>query len=63
MNPTAKGIGEDWLSVWIGLFVFALALGVAGGTDLLGNQYSGDTSRHSLCSCVEHLAANHCLAE
>jgi len=36
MNPTAKGISEDWLSVWIGLLVFVLALGVLGGVDVLG---------------------------
>src|SRR5882762_10081652 len=36
MNPVAKGISEDWLSVWIGLLVFVLALGVLGGTDMLG---------------------------
>src|SRR2546428_4972913 len=36
MNPVAKGITEDWLSVWIGLLVFVLALGVLGGADLLG---------------------------
>src|SRR5216684_1203510 len=36
MNPTAKGISEDWLSVWIGLVVFVLALGMLAGTDILG---------------------------
>src|SRR6266702_3432122 len=36
MNPTAKGISEDWLSVWIGLLVFVLALGMLAGTDILG---------------------------
>src|SRR5437667_195865 len=36
MNPVAKGISEDWLSVWIGLLVFVLALGALGGTDMLG---------------------------
>ena len=36
MNPTAKGISEDWLSVWIGLLVFVLALGVLAGADILG---------------------------
>lgn len=29
-------IGEDWLSVWIGLFIFALSLGIFVGADLLG---------------------------
>jgi len=27
---------EDWWSVWIGLFIFILSLGVMGGFDLLG---------------------------
>ena len=36
MNPVAKGISEDWLSVWIGLLVFVLALGMLAGTDVLG---------------------------
>ena len=36
MDAQKKGISEDWLSVWIGLIVFALALAVAGGADLLG---------------------------
>jgi uncharacterized membrane protein YadS len=36
MNHTARGISEDWLSVWIGLLVFALSLGVLGGVDALG---------------------------
>src|SRR6267154_2660777 len=36
MNPTAKGLSEDWLSVWIGLLVFVLALGMLAGTDVLG---------------------------
>src|SRR6266851_3945827 len=36
MNPVAKGISEDWLSVCIGLLVFVLALGALGGTDILG---------------------------
>ncbi len=31
-----KPLSEDWLSVWIGLGVFALALGVVAGADLLG---------------------------
>src|ERR1700722_17230921 len=29
-------INEDWLSVWIGLGIFALALVYVGGVDLLG---------------------------
>src|SRR6266850_2337646 len=32
----SKGISEDWLSVWIGLSIFVLALGSLGGADLLG---------------------------
>src|SRR5229473_925856 len=36
MSPTTKGISEDWLSVWIGLLVFVLALGLLAGTDILG---------------------------
>lgn len=31
-----KGISEDWLAVWIGLFIFILSLGVFVGVDLLG---------------------------
>ncbi|MBF0557936.1 MAG: putative sulfate exporter family transporter [Nitrospirae bacterium] len=31
-----KGISEDWMSLWIGLLLFILSLGVAFGTDLLG---------------------------
>ena len=36
MNQRVKGITEDWLSVWIGLLVFVLALGVLAGVDILG---------------------------
>ncbi|MCL4503078.1 MAG: YeiH family protein [Deltaproteobacteria bacterium] len=31
-----KGISEDWLSLWMGLFIFVLGLGVFVGVDLLG---------------------------
>ena len=31
-----KGISEDWLSVWFGLFVFILGLGLYIGIDFLG---------------------------
>ncbi len=31
-----KGMSEDWLSVWIGLFIFVLSLGVFLGADILG---------------------------
>jgi hypothetical protein len=30
------GISEDWLSLWLGLFIFLLSLGVFWGLDLLG---------------------------
>ena len=36
MNQQDRGISEDWLSVWIGLLVFVLALGVVAGADVLG---------------------------
>jgi uncharacterized membrane protein YadS len=36
MSQTDQGMSEDWLSVWIGLLVFALALGMLGGADILG---------------------------
>ncbi|HET7549285.1 MAG TPA: putative sulfate exporter family transporter [Usitatibacter sp.] len=36
MNSRAQGISEDWLSLWIGLAVFVLALGMLAGADLLG---------------------------
>jgi uncharacterized membrane protein YadS len=36
MQQTTQGISEDWLSVWIGLLVFVLALGVVAGVDILG---------------------------
>ena len=36
MDKDAKGLSEDWLSVWIGLAVFVLALGVTVGADILG---------------------------
>ena len=32
----AKGASEDWLSVWIGLLIFVLSLGVFVGADILG---------------------------
>jgi len=31
-----KGISEDWLSLWFGLFIFVLGLGVFVGIDVLG---------------------------
>jgi uncharacterized membrane protein YadS len=36
MNQRAQGISEDWLSLWIGLLVFVLSLGLLFGADLLG---------------------------
>ena len=36
MNQTGQGISEDWLSVWIGLLVFVLSLGVLVDADALG---------------------------
>ena len=36
MNDKAQGLSEDWLSVWLGLLIFLLALSAAAGTDLLG---------------------------
>ncbi len=35
-GQAAKGASEDWLSVWIGLLIFVLSLGVFVGADLLG---------------------------
>jgi len=36
MEENAKGMSEDWLALWLGLFIFVLSLGVFGGSDLLG---------------------------
>src|SRR5436853_48673 len=36
MQTRVQGLSEDWLSVWIGLGIFVLALAVIGGADLLG---------------------------
>ena len=36
MDAKAQGISEDWLSVWIGLLIFVLSLGVIAGSDILG---------------------------
>jgi uncharacterized membrane protein YadS len=37
-NPTVerRGLSEDWLAVWIGLFLFVLSLATLAGADLLG---------------------------
>jgi uncharacterized membrane protein YadS len=32
----AQGMSEDWLSVWIGLLIFVLSLGLLVGADVLG---------------------------
>ncbi len=36
MQGKTKGISEDWLAVWIGLFIFVISLGAFAGMDLLG---------------------------
>jgi uncharacterized membrane protein YadS len=36
MSQDGKGLSEDWLSVWIGLLVFVLALAPLAGADVLG---------------------------
>jgi uncharacterized membrane protein YadS len=36
MNDQVQGISEDWLSVWIGLLIFVLSLGLLANADLLG---------------------------
>jgi uncharacterized membrane protein YadS len=36
MDQRAQGLSEDWLSLWIGLVVFVLSLGVLAGADILG---------------------------
>jgi uncharacterized membrane protein YadS len=36
MKEGKKGISEDWLALWLGLFIFILSIGVFGGADILG---------------------------
>jgi len=36
MEEKTQGISEDWLSLWLGLFIFVLSLGVMSGVDILG---------------------------
>jgi uncharacterized membrane protein YadS len=36
MNARTQGLSEDWLSLWLGLFIFVLSLGVLVGVDVLG---------------------------
>jgi uncharacterized membrane protein YadS len=33
---STRRLSEDWLALWLGLFIFALSLAVFGGVDLLG---------------------------
>jgi uncharacterized membrane protein YadS len=35
MEEKTKGISEDWLAVWIGLFIFVISLGAFVGKDVL----------------------------
>ena len=35
INDRKKGISEDWLSLWLGLFIILLSLGDFGGIDQL----------------------------
>jgi len=32
----SRRLSEDWLALWLGLFIFVLSLGVFGGVDVLG---------------------------
>lgn len=36
MEEKKQGISEDWLSLWLGLFIFVLGMGVFIGIELLG---------------------------
>ncbi len=36
MQEKTKGMSEDWLALWLGLFIFVLSLGVFQGADILG---------------------------
>ena len=36
MDQKPQGVSEDWLSVWIGMLVFVLSLGLLAGKDVLG---------------------------
>ena len=36
MHENARGISEDWMALWLGLFIFILSLGIFGGMDVLG---------------------------
>jgi uncharacterized membrane protein YadS len=36
MEEKKQGVSEDWMSFWIGLFIFILSLGILTGGDILG---------------------------
>jgi uncharacterized membrane protein YadS len=36
MEEKIKGVSEDWLAVWIGLFIFIVSLGAFAGADVMG---------------------------
>ena len=36
MEEKGKGLSEDWLALWLGLFIFVISLFTFSGTDLLG---------------------------
>ena len=36
MDARTRGLSEDWLSLWIGLFIFVLSLALLAGADILG---------------------------
>lgn len=36
MQEKTTGISEDWMALWLGLFIFILSLGTFGGMDILG---------------------------
>lgn len=36
MDEKGKGLSEDWLALWLGLFIFVISLFTFSGTDLLG---------------------------
>jgi len=36
MEEKKQGVSEDWMSLWIGLFIFILSLGIFFGADILG---------------------------
>ncbi|WP_444548366.1 hypothetical protein [Candidatus Magnetomonas plexicatena] len=36
MEKSNAGISEDWLALFLGIFIFVVSLGVFWGTDLMG---------------------------